>query len=154
MNFKDIIIVCLCGVILYQGIENNTLKEQILNRQLKINSLQAEYKIKENKYLKDISEFERTVHELQSNYKTNINNIEHERNSCMLNSQQRSRVYKRDAEQGEAKCRALAEHTAKLDQSLSEGRLLVKELRDTIKLRDEQIINLAKHIAAGDALYE
>lgn len=41
---------------------------------------------------------------------------------------------------------ALADHTAKLDQSLEEGRHLVRELRETLGQRDREIMMLGEHI--------
>ena len=41
---------------------------------------------------------------------------------------------------------ALADHAAKLDQSLEEGRHLVRELRETLGQRDREIMMLGEHI--------
>ena len=41
---------------------------------------------------------------------------------------------------------ALADHAAKLDQSLEEGRHLVRELRETLGQRDREIMLLGEHI--------
>ena len=40
----------------------------------------------------------------------------------------------------------LSAYTAKLDRSLTEGRELVRELRELIKLRDQQLNQLGKEL--------
>lgn len=61
-------------------------------------------------------------------------------------SSNRAAIYQRQAESGAAQCRSLASHAARLDQTLEEGRSLVRELRDTLGLRDRQLILLGQQI--------
>ncbi|UWJ04310.1 putative Rz/Rzl spanin protein [Escherichia phage vB_EcoS_Uz-1] len=72
----------------------------------------------------------------------------------MQQSERRASVYKRQAEAGTLECRSLASHAARLDNSLEEGRRLVEELRATVRLRDNQLIELGKQIQADRKLFE
>lgn len=40
----------------------------------------------------------------------------------------------------------LASHAARLDKSLSEGKTLARELRQTLELRELQIVNLSQEL--------
>lgn len=61
-------------------------------------------------------------------------------------SQTRADVYQRQARDGAAECRNLADHASRLDASLEEGRSLVRELRSTLGLREFQIRSLSRQI--------
>ena len=63
-------------------------------------------------------------------------------------------IYQRQAEGGEVECRGLASHAARLDQALEEGRHLVRELGETIRLRDQQLISLGQQIKADRNLFD
>lgn len=69
-------------------------------------------------------------------------------------SSQRSTVYQSQAEGGAAECRSLASHAGRLDASLEEGRSLVRELRTTLGLRDQQIQSLSDQIRNDRKLME
>ena len=66
----------------------------------------------------------------------------------LLQSARRAEVYRDQAEASAASCRDLASHAARLDQALEEGRGLVNEFRETLGLRDQQLMLLARQIEA------
>ena len=72
----------------------------------------------------------------------------------MQHSQNRTVVYQRQAEGGTAECKRLASHAAQLDSTLEEGRSLVRELRETLGLRDSQLIELGNQIKADRILLD
>lgn len=72
----------------------------------------------------------------------------------LLQSSRRSEVYRSQAEAGTASCRDLASHAAELDRALEEGRGLVGELRETLGLRDRQVILLGQQIMDDRRLFE
>lgn len=72
----------------------------------------------------------------------------------LRNSEQRSAVYQRQAQGGTAQCGDLANHAARLDASLEEGRFVVRELRDLVGLRDRQILALSAQIRNDRTLIE
>lgn len=68
-------------------------------------------------------------------------------------SSQRAAVYQRQAESGAAGCSDLAEHTARLDASLEEGRQLVRELGSTLGLREQQLRSVGQQLLNDRALF-
>lgn len=71
----------------------------------------------------------------------------------LRNSEARANVYKRQAGGSSAERDNLAEHAARLDQSLEEGRRLVRELRETIGKRDAAIRALGSMILTDRNLF-
>lgn len=61
-------------------------------------------------------------------------------------SESRGQIYKRQAQGGTLTCASLGEHTAKLDSSLEEGRSLVRELGETLRLRERQLISVGEQL--------
>ena len=61
-------------------------------------------------------------------------------------SESRAKAYADMSQAGAAERTALADHAAKLDRSLEEGRYLVRELRETLGQRDREIMLLGEHI--------
>lgn len=90
----------------------------------------------------------------ESNYASELARVSSDYDSRMQQSERRASVYKRQAEAGTLECRNLASHAARLDNSLEEGRRLVEELRATVRLRDNQLIELGKQIQADRKLFE
>lgn len=64
----------------------------------------------------------------------------------------RAGVYRKLSEGSTAERDRLASHAAELDRSLEEGRSVVRELRETVGLRDSQLRELGKQIIADRAL--
>ena len=58
----------------------------------------------------------------------------------------RAKAYADMSQAGTIERAALADHAAKLDQSLEEGRYLVRELRETLRQREREIKTLGEHI--------
>ena len=119
--------------LLKQQVENQH-KEQAFNET--INSLTADLTETRVRY-------ENTVNKLKSTYANEL-----------LKSEQRAELYKRYSEADKAKQRTLAEHTARLDRSLTEGRELVKQLTETIRTRDAQLRALGVYIQEDRKMYE
>lgn len=66
----------------------------------------------------------------------------------LLQSEKRASVYKRMSEAGSTECGNLASHAAELDRSLEQGRQLVRELRETLRYRDEQLRSVSAKLLA------
>lgn len=90
--------------------------------------------------------------EAQKNHDVAIANAQSDFDKRLLKSQARADYYKRMSEGGSLECRNLASHAAELDRSLEEGRLLVRELRETLGLRDKQLIALGDKLQADRKL--
>lgn len=69
-------------------------------------------------------------------------------------SEQRAAIYQRQAQGGTPQCGDLASHAARLDGTLEEGRYLVRELRETLGLREREIHALSQQIRNDRTLIE
>lgn len=146
------VIFCVVGAYLSGFASGSNEKELEYFKQKQ--ELELEYKVKEQNYLNQIKEADKALYVAKEEYEANISNLKSLHADELLKSQQRAEAYKRTALSGEAQCRSLAEYTAKLDRTLTEGRELVKELRDTLKLRDKQLVEVGNYLVAGDKLYD
>lgn len=104
-----------------------------------INQLRSEYEKREiaahtenlritNELVKARQDHESALAEQRADYEQRL-----------LQSEDRASVYQRKARSGSAGCRYLADHAARLDRSLEEGRSLVRELGSTLRLREQQL---------------
>lgn len=64
----------------------------------------------------------------------------------------REGIYRKQAQGSAAERDRLASHAAELDRSLEEGRHLVRELRETLGLREDQLRQLGEQIKADRSL--
>lgn len=120
--------------------------EQSRQDALEIKRLEA---VIEQKEVEHRAENTRITHELAEAQKTHEVALAEQRaeyDRRLQLSSNRAAIYQRQAESGAAQCRSLASHAARLDQTLEEGRSLVRELRDTLGLRDRQLILLGQQI--------
>lgn len=111
--------------------------------------LQEKYKVLENEHNDLESKYIEKLKDVKSEYEGDINTINNDYVIRLLKSEERADFYRNQAKQGSDGLRDLADHAAKLDKSLEEGRSLVKELRATLKLREEQLITMG-HIINND----
>ena len=110
-------------------------KVQYLNQ---ISSLQLQYRAKETQYNEDLNKVKAEYAQAREDYIHTISQLESSYSSRLQQSEQRAMLYQRKATDNKG-CSALADLSGRLDRSLTEGVPLVRELRDTIKLRDSQI---------------
>lgn len=68
-------------------------------------------------------------------------------------AEQRLVIYQRQAQGGASERGDLADHAGRLDAALEEGRSLVRELRETLGLRDRQVQSLSQQILNDRALF-
>lgn len=118
------------------------LKQQVENQQ------------KEQAFNETISNLTVNLTETRIRYENTVNKLKSTYANELLKSEQRAELYKRYSEADKAKQRALAEHTARLDRSLTEGRELVKQLTETIRTRDAQLRALGVYFQENAMLYE
>lgn len=110
-------------------------KAQYLNQ---ISSLQLQYRAKEIQYNEDLNKVKAEYAQAREDYIHTISELKSSYSSRLQQSEQRAMLYQRKATDSKG-CSALADLSGRLDRSLTEGISLVRELRDTIKLRDSQI---------------
>ena len=118
------------------------LKQQVENQQ------------KEQAFNETINNLTVNLTETRIRYENTVNKLKFTYANELLKSEQRAELYKRYSEADKAKQRALAEHTARLDRSLTEGRELVKQLTETIRTRDAQLRALGVYFQENAMLYE
>ena len=118
------------------------LKQQVENQQ------------KEQAFNEAINNLTVNLTETRIRYEDTVNKLKSTHANELLKSEQRAELYKRYSEADKAKQRALAEHTARLDRSLTEGRELVKQLTEAIRIRDAQLRALGVYFQENAMLYE
>lgn len=111
-----------------------------------IQALKDEYDSKEEAHRTKNRIITHELAEAQKSYEVALAEQRAEYDRRLQLSSNRAAIYQRQAESGAAQCRSLASHAARLDQTLEEGRSLVRELRDTLGLRDRQLILLGQQI--------
>ncbi len=103
-----------------------------------ITKLQQEYLNKESQYITEINNLKVSYDKVKQQYTNKLTELKSTYTVQLQQSQQRTEIYKRKA-LSTSGCSSLADYTSRLDRSLTEGRNLVRELREFIKLRDNQI---------------
>ena len=112
----------------------------------KANELKVNYEEQLNEYRQKTDSLSKEIYDTRTQYDDRIATIKSDYTNRLLNSEQRASVYKRMSEAGRCTSDDLSAYTAKLDRSLTEGRELVRELRELIKLRDQQLNQLGKEL--------
>ena len=115
--------------------EYNQEKVQYLNQ---ISSLQLQYRAKETQYNEDLNKVKAEYAQAREDYIHTISKLESSYSSRLQQSEQRAMLYQRKASDSKGRS-TLADLSGRFDRSLTEGISLVRELRDTVKLRDSQI---------------
>ena len=86
------------------------------------------------------------IQKLRGNYEITINSLTSEYDSRLLESEKRSSVYRERFAPTSTECEILAEHTSRLDRTLTEGRELVKRLREHIKQSELTYSEVIKYL--------
>lgn len=118
-----------------------------------INRLQQDYLNKETVYITELNTIKDTYAKAKDEYTKKLNDIKSSYSMQLQQSEQRASVYKREALSTDG-CTNLAEYAGRLDRSLTEGRDVVKQLRELVKLRDAQIQQIGNTYKAEHTLME
>lgn len=147
-------ILCTCYGY-YQGSKHiQTLWDQDKLEQAQyINRLQQNYLNKESVYITELNNIKDTYAKAKDEYTKKLNAIKSSYSMQLQQSEQRASIYKREALSTDG-CSNLAEYAGKLDRSLTEGRDVVKQLRELVKLRDAQIQQIGNTYKAEHTLME
>jgi len=108
------------------------MSKKILEEKVRYDSLLSQHQAREAIYVSNLKL-------AKEEYEETINSLNDDLSNRLQQSEERASIYKRQAESDTNGLRDLADHAAKLDKSLEQGRSLVKELRETVKLREEQL---------------
>ena len=117
-----------------------------------IQKLQSEYQAKEQEHQKESLLINEKLSSLEQNHEKAIATIKSDYASSLQQSEQRAEVYKRQASSGTIGCQRLAGYATQFDRSIEQGRSLVREFSETLKQRDEQIIQLSNQIKSDRKL--
>ncbi|UKL14817.1 i-spanin [Stenotrophomonas phage C121] len=90
--------------------------------------------------------------EANKQHKAELARLDSDYKLRLFNSGERAKVYQRQAQAGATEQRNLAEHAARLDAALEEGRILEQEYRSTLGQRDATIRALSKQILSDRKL--
>lgn len=102
-------------------------REKELNHQIAL--MKEDYRKKVEEHAKNQRQLLQDIEDTKREHEDFIADLRDEFSDRMLQSEKRGNIYRARAESAGAECRQLAEHAARLDQSLTEGRELVKEFR-------------------------
>lgn len=105
-------------------------------------------------YIDKNNNLQREIVDVKKDYEAKLRNINDEYSVRLSESEQRAKVYKRMSEQGKCQSSDLSDYTTKLDRSLTEGRQVVKLLRETIELRDNQLRQIGEQLKQMEKLHE
>ena len=128
-----IIIIFLGGMKIGADRENTKYIKEKMRIQEQTAELIQQYRERVEEHAKRQLDLIQELNDAKQRHQTIVSNLRNEFSARMLESENRGRIYRERAEAAGAECRALAEHTARLDQSLTEGRELVKEFREDLE---------------------
>lgn len=147
-----IIIVCFILVGYVLGVSNKIdyynkkvakLEQQYNNH---INKLKLEVKEQEEESERITAYHGSQLDKLQEYYEERIFNINNNANSRLLDSERRASAYANMSKADSAARERLASYATQLDRTVEEGRQLVGELTETIRLRDNQLNIIGKEL--------
>lgn len=118
-----------------------------------LNTLKQEYIEKENVYLAEINKIKEDYINVQKDYNNQLSSIKSDYSARLYESEQRYLSYKQKSTNSKG-CSDIANLSGKLDRTLTEGILLVRELTETLKLRDSQLKQLGEAYKASMNLSE
>ena len=133
---REVIIVAVGMIVIFLGgmkIGADRESTKYTKEKIKIYEQTAEliqqYRARVEEHAKKQADLIQELNDAKEKHQTIVSNLRSEFSVRMLESENRGKIYRKRAEIAGAECGALAEHTAKLDRSLTEGRELVKEFR-------------------------
>lgn len=123
------IIIFLCGMKIGADRESAKYSKEKMRIYEQTAHLIQQYRERVEEHAKKQLDLIQELNDAKQRHQTIVSNLRSEFSDRMLESENRGKIYRNRAEAAGAECRALAEHTARLDRSLTEGRELVKEFR-------------------------
>lgn len=121
---------------------------------LAIAALKDEYAVKEEAHRTENRRISSELSQANLDHANAIAAVHLDYAQRLRNVEQRAAIYQRQAQGGAIERGDLADHASRLDAALEEGRSLVRELRETLRLRDQQVQSLSNQIRNDRALFE
>lgn len=119
-----------------------------------IDKLQGRYDLLQSEHKSKVEELTNELQTSTDKFQTTLNGYRLDYDKRMQLATNRAGVYQRQAQGTAAERDSLAEHAARLDRSLEEGRSLVRELRATLGQREVTIRSLGGIILSDRTLLE
>lgn len=116
-------------------------------------SLQGRYDQAAKQHRLEITELKIELTNKKAEYEKSINSNRVVYDKRLLDSKKREAIYKSQSQGGAIECGDLANHAARLDSSLEEGRYLVRDLGATLRQREIEIKALAGQITSDRKLF-
>lgn len=123
------IIIFLVGMKIGADMQSAKYTKEKMRIQEQTAELIQQYRERVEEHTKKQLELVQELNDVKQQHQTIVSNLRSEFSARMLESENRGKIYRNRAEAAGSECRALAEHAARLDRSLTEGRELVKEFR-------------------------
>lgn len=119
-----------------------------------IRKLKEEYALREESHRAENRRISSELAQAKLDHAAAVADIRREYDRRVQLSEQRAATYQRLAEGGAAERGSLASHASRLDATLEEGRQLVRELRETLGLRERQLRAVSHQLQNDRALIE
>lgn len=116
--------------------------------------LKAEYAELEFNHRQVVNGIRDELQTTKAEYQTKLSNIESDYINRLQLSETRTNIYKHKAEAGTLECRSLADITTELDNSIEQGRRVVRELSETLRQRDREITLVGRQLLQDRSLCE
>lgn len=113
-----------------------------------IQRIKNEFRTYETAYREEVQTLSTNLQNAKDEHNALLANLRREHADRLLSSEKRANIYKRMSEDGASERRDLADHAARLDSSLEEGRALVRELWSTLRQREVELATLGAQIQA------
>ena len=128
--------------------------QEKLSTKKKVEELQTKLDIQTTKHRQEQQEIADEIAASKIQHERDLAKLASDYSGRLRSSEMRAELYRRQAQSGSIEQDDLASHAAQLDRSLEEGRSLVRELRETLGFRDQQIQSLSRQIYNDRALLE
>lgn len=120
---------------------------------IKTLELENKYREQEKVYSEKTQDLVQQISESQESFTKQLNAIEQSYSNKLLESERRANLYKQMSSSSNNSSISLADYTARLDRTIVQGRQLVKELRATIELRDQQLKQCGEQLKLMEKAY-
>lgn len=124
----------------------NQWNEEKVQYQKEILRLTSEYEKKEEEHRNENTRITQELYKAYTEYQVAMSSLTGSYAIKLQQSQDRVSIYQCQAEGGEFERRSLASYAARLDNALTEGIQLVRELRETIRIYEQQLTLLGQQI--------
>lgn len=132
---------------------NKDFMEYKHSQLLLVQNLENKYHEQEKTYQAKTQDLVQQITESKENYNRKLLNLERSYAYKLQQSERRASIYSNMSTGSNNSKISLANHTAKLDRTIVEGRQLVTELKAIIELRDSQLRQCGEQLKLMEKVY-